>query len=194
MIPMSFKSGRGFTIIELILAVAITALLAACVFSATQSMTGTARRQTELGKKQTRRDRFEEIVRRDMRGWLSSNAISGTPPKATRKPTDLQEKQVLIHFITTADSLTSIQGIDYSSLPRSTDVQYVMRKVDETFEIDRIESFAGKPSGEVSLYRGQNEPKLEVFDGSTWLTEWTRGERPAAVKLSLDTGVILVKL
>ena len=199
---------RGFTLIELILAVAITVLLVACVYSATQAMSNTARRQIELGAKQTRRDRFEEIVRRDLRGWMQpkptdANATPATPaPPTPTQPTapasaPTPDNPILLQFFTTADALTSALPSASASAPisRSTSMQYVVHKSSDGFEIARIElTSTNLAASEIVLYRSVDEPKVEVFDGKAWFTEWKRSDRPKAVRWTLGPDTLVIKI
>lgn len=189
-----FGHRQGFTLIELILAVAITVVLATCVYSATQAMSGTARRQGEISAKQTRRDRFEEIIRRDLRGWLPLRSSTGsTNPDAKAAPTS-NENQTLLKFMTTADGLTNIQTSALPAPQRATSIEYVLRKLDNAFEVDRIEECTSRPAITIVLYQGSDEAKVEAFDGTKWLPKWSRNDRPSAVRWTLGSDVILVKL
>ena len=185
---------HGFTLIELILAVAITVLLATCVYSATQAMSGTARRQGAISSKQTRRDRFEEIIRRDLRGWLPLKSSSGSATASTQPAPAPDDKQSLLKFVSTADALSSFQTAAFPTPQRATNIEYLLRKTDNTFEIDRIEVTRLKPAVQMVLYQSAEEPKVESFDGTKWLSQWTRNDRPAAIRWTLGADVIVIKL
>ncbi len=183
----------GFTLIEMILAVAITVLLATCVYSATQAMSGTARRQGDITSKQTRRDRFEEIIRHDLRGWLPLKSTSGSTA-STQPALASDDKQSLLKFVSTADALSNFQTAAFPTPRRATNIEYLLRKMDHTFEIDRIEATPLNPAVQMVLYQSTDEPKVEAFDGTKWLPQWTRNDRPAAVRWTLGADVIVIKL
>ncbi len=194
---MSHRVSRppGFTLIELILAVAITVLLATCVYSATQAMSGTARRQAALTSKQTRRDRFEEIIRRDLRGWLPSKSSAGASGATNTQPVSASAgKQSILKFVTTADGLSSFQTAAFPTPKRATTIEYVLREMDSIFEIDRIDVTPPMPTVQMVLYRSVEEPKVESFDGTKWLPQWTRNDRPSAIRWTLGADVIVIKL
>lgn len=65
------KRNSGFTMIELVVATAIAALLVTGIYSATQSSTAAARRQMKFAREEAKTARAIEIMRRDLRGWNS---------------------------------------------------------------------------------------------------------------------------
>src|SRR5476649_2572617 len=136
------RKRSGFTMIELVIAIAITAILAAGVYAATQSMTQVARRQAAACERQDRLDRFFEIVRRDIRGWIPA------PPSS--KPQQLGQEpafgELTLVLTTTADSLGA-------SANRAVEVQYVVHKVLKHYEIERSETGGTSQASTLVLLR-----------------------------------------
>jgi prepilin-type N-terminal cleavage/methylation domain-containing protein len=177
---------HGFTVIELVLAIAITAILATCVYSATQSMSATARRQKDVSSQQSRRDRFEEIVRRDLRGWLPSKSAQST------KPTESSDVLSSLQFNTSADSLSGTISASPTPMLRSTAVQYIVHKVGDSYEFERLEMASGNAQFKVVLFRSTAEMVIEFFDGSKWLPGWTGNDRPKAIRIAMgDDGFVV---
>jgi type II secretion system protein J len=172
----------GFTVIELILAIAITAILGTCVYTVTQSMTATARRQKESSSQDLRRDRCEEIVRRDVRGWIPTKRGAAARPS---KPASTADILSSVEFDTSADSLMGTLSPSSITSSRSTHVQYEVRKVADGYELHRTESADPETQTSLLLYRSSSEIRIEFFDGSKWVSAFTANERPNAVRFTL---------
>ncbi len=185
----SRRQRQGFTLIELVLAIAITALLGTCVYSVTQSMSATARRQQEAAGKQARRDRFEELLRRDLRGWLPSKSA----PQA-QKQAESPDNLTSFQFNTSADSLSGTLSPAQMPIMRSSNVQYVVRKAAEKFEIARVETSNGTAQSNIVLYQSDAEIVIDFFDGGKWLAHWTGNDRPKAARVTMGNDGFVVRL
>jgi prepilin-type N-terminal cleavage/methylation domain-containing protein len=157
---------EGFTLIEMIVAMAIGVMLVTGVYAATQSMTRAARTQADAAKTGAPLRRAEEIVRNDLRGW-----IENTPTNTGA----MGDETVLLSFTTASDSLVM------ASLPgarSSISVRYLVRRVLGQFELIRIEGSSLLP-----LLRTNVTPKIAYYDGAEWSRAWSKKERPAAIRL-----------
>lgn len=90
----------GFTLVEVMVAVAIGALLILGVSAATQSTVRTAERQKADARLEEQRARAVEILRQDWRGRVKILKPATTPPAGVR----------LLLLSTTADSLSNYRA------------------------------------------------------------------------------------
>jgi prepilin-type N-terminal cleavage/methylation domain-containing protein len=88
---------KGFTLVEVMVAVAIAALLILGVSAATQSTIQTAERQKAEARQEEQRARAVELLRQDWRGRLRIVKPTITPPAGTR----------VLSLSTTADSVSA---------------------------------------------------------------------------------------
>jgi prepilin-type N-terminal cleavage/methylation domain-containing protein len=87
----------GFTLVEVMVAVAIGALLILGVSAATQSTVKTSERQKADARLEEQRSRAVELLRQDWRGRVKIQRPATIPPAGVR----------VLLFSTTADSLTN---------------------------------------------------------------------------------------
>lgn len=85
----------GFTLVEVMVAVAVASLLILGVSAATQSTVKTADRQKREARREEERSRATELLRQDWRGRIKVLKPSPSPPAGTR----------VLLLVTTADSL-----------------------------------------------------------------------------------------
>lgn len=176
------RRANGFTLIEVVIAIAITTLLVAAVYAATQSMTGLAQRQKAAAAEDSRREAFQRILRRDLRGWLApktqSSAAAGNQPSAGG--------QALLRFSTSADGLSSgvVDGALAQQSRAVANVEYAMQSGPFGFDVIRSESnSAGNPPLVLALMRFAVSPRIEYFDGAKWNSQWNSPERPKAIRI-----------
>lgn len=131
---------RGFTLVEVMVAVAVSALLVLGVSAATQATVKTAERQKAEAIDGERRARAVELLRQDWRGRTKFAKPSMAPPAGTR---------VLI-LTTTSDAV--------SSTARAT------RMV--TYTASEKGLFRGEGNSESLLLPGP--VVMEFWDGSGW--------------------------
>jgi prepilin-type N-terminal cleavage/methylation domain-containing protein len=184
------RSNKGFTMIELIVAIALAVAMVGVVYSATRSMADVARRQQVAAATQSRWNSVVELFRRDVRGWLQSK--SGAPAAAG---TPMADETVLLQLATTADSIAGdiVDGVSPNRQRATFGVEYRVRKVLGRFELVRAEPSASKDT-EVFLLHLETQPKLEFFDGKSWVEKSNGNDRPRAVRLTCDGGSAVVKL
>lgn len=177
----------GFTVIEMVIAIALAVSMIVSVYSATQAMSDTARRQKELSAQNMRREKFIEILRRDLRGWIvQSQPPAATPTTPSAKAGGSDSDQALLKFNTTADALSgSLRGDAAPSARAIANLQYVQRKSASGFEIVRIESTPDGKTAELRLAQFTEAPKVEFFDGTKWTDQWTAKQRPPLLRLTI---------
>ena len=189
--PRRVACPKGFTMIEMVIALAIGSGIVVAVYSTTQALSGVARRQEAASSEDARWQRFVEVLRRDVRGWVSVKETAGT-----RQAELPGGDRALLRFPTTADSLASevLAGEkDCPSRAVST-LQYLVRQTSRGFEITRLESNAGGAAFELGLYRSTDAPKIEFLAGSQWVTVWTGKARPEAVRITAGARSVFVGL
>lgn len=173
---------HGFTMIELIIAIAITALMVVAIFSVTHSTSSLARRQKATAREQARHAAFIEIIRRDLRGWVSRKQSQSRPTR----PHPLVGR-LLVRFDTTTDGLAGeiaqakqpVQSRAVSSL------RYVLRRGPQGNVLSRIEDQMGSGVIETDLLRTESAIQLRFFNGHRWVNQWRSKEAPEAVRLRI---------
>ena len=86
------RSAKAFTLIEVVMAMAIALIIVTVIYTTTQAMATTAKRQGEMSEKDAQTAKFLGILRRDVRG-RSLNQLS-------RVRRQLMSKKVLIKLRT----------------------------------------------------------------------------------------------
>lgn len=183
------RRARAFTLIEVIIAIALSTAMVVAVYSATRSMTGVARRQQESARKERRLARALDILRRDLRGWLPSGTKDLPTPKEP-----LGQDEPALHFRTTANGM-GIQTADSSASGSATAlIRYAQGKDSKGFVLLRTESASNAPVFTVDLFRSAEPILLEFFDGTDWKNEWRSAERPSGVRVTVGGAVHYVRL
>jgi hypothetical protein len=177
--------------IEMVIALAIGSGIVVAVYSTTQALSGVARRQEAASSEDARWQRFVEVLRRDVRGWVTTKETA-----STRQAELPGEDKVLLRFPTTADGLASeaLAGEKESPSRSVSTLQYLVRYSSRGFEITRLESNAGGATLELGLYRSAEAPKIEFLSGSQWVAAWTGRGRPDAVRLTVAKRSVFVGL
>ena len=173
----------GFTMIEVIVAVALASLIVGSVYTATVSMTGTARRQREAAREGARWERFVEILQRDLRGWNGANEAMREPEMPPLGPGE----RVLLSLATTTDGLRGeVADGAMSVQPRSlAQVRYVLRSSAAGFEVVRQECRFGSPCLAFVVLGIRQEPKIEFLRGGRWTERQPEKERPETVRVTV---------
>jgi prepilin-type N-terminal cleavage/methylation domain-containing protein len=185
-------SQNGFTLIEVVIAIAITAFIVLAVFAVTNSMTTVAKRQQEESLKTNHLSRFLEIFKQDVQGWsLTSstvNSINPTPPTDTNSNTT-----VLLDISTTADGLSPI--LKDSTFTRSAKIQYVCRNYLRGYELVRTEISGLGSLLELSLLKLTQPALIEFFDGTKWSKDPPQNHlRPKLLRLTVDDATFSIRL
>lgn len=184
----------GFTVIEMVIAIALAVSMIVSVYSATRAMSDTAQRQKDLSLQNLRRQRFADILRRDLRGWVvqaQSGAMTAPAPAGAQTQSD--ETQSLLQFNTTTDSLASaIQTGSSDAMRGITNLQYALRKNGDNSEIVRIE--VGGNACELALLQSTHALKIEFFDGTKWASQWSGKQRPALIRVTVEGRVNVIGL
>jgi hypothetical protein len=180
--------------IEVVIAAALTALIVTAVYTATNAMTGVARRQTEIDKQATRLSRFLEILERDVRGWSAAQGLATpAPPSAPDSP----DVTMLLDISSTADGFA--QGVKPAAAAaqesRAVHVQYVCRPCMDGFEVVRSESGGGGTAPlELSLLGLKRAAQIEFYSGRAWSNNPPAGQaRPAALRITLDDRTLTIR-
>lgn len=178
------RKSRGFTLIEMVVAIALAAAMIAAVCSATQAMSATARRQQAASRDDARLNRFVEILRRDWRGivWKQGVVQDAHPMRE-------DEDTVILSFDTTTDALASNLN-DQAVTVRRSSVKYSVQQVQERFQIVRTESACPGASTALPLLILNARPKIEWWSEGKWSREHGGQDRPKAMRLTLDSGQI----
>lgn len=178
---------RGFTVLELIVALAIAVVLIVAVNSVTHALTDTARRQRELSEQALRREKFAELLRRDLRGWLAHDVIS---VPASKTGDDFP----ILQFCTLADGLSS----NYSSSGNGTraipSVQYFVRKGVIGYDIIRVENGTAGGTFEMRLLQCADQPHVEFYTAGGWIDKWNFSRKPSGIRVIIGTNVFEVFL
>jgi type II secretory pathway pseudopilin PulG len=184
----------GFTVIEMVIAIALAISMIVAVYSATRTMSDTAQRQKEYSLKNMRQQKFVEVVRRDLRGWvIQTQATVTAPPTSSGASSLAEESQALLRFNTTADGLSSaIQAGSANDMRGISNLQYVLRKNGDGLEIVRIEAGADGKGCELALFQSGNSLKMEFFDGIKWAGQWNGKQRPALIRITADGRVLVI--
>jgi Tfp pilus assembly protein PilE len=190
---------KAFTLVEVVVAFALSAALVVAVYSATQAITTSATRQKAAATEVARWRRFEEILRRDVRGWIAVRS-STTPPanpgtnaKQSEKPGDSAHVE-LLNFTTSADSLSA-----EPEAARAIVLRYILQGTEGDFALIRIESQPAQSTDSEStpvqtiICRCSRKPKVEFFDGTRWRDINPPKLRPTALKFTIDDRTIFIK-
>lgn len=182
---LRIRSQRAFTLIEMVIALALAVVMVVAVQSATVSLAGVAGRQKALAAEEARWLRFEDLLRRDLRGWKSG--------KAGAEGTSGQDDNLLFEVETTTDALTAWNGGKAEAL-RTSKVRYVVRTSAGQFLLARAEGEKEQEAG-VPLFQSPDRPKVEFLqpDGN-WGNRMTGSLRPKAVRLTIDGRAMVVFL
>lgn len=193
---------KAFTLVEVVVAFALAAVLVVAVYSATQAMTSSAVRQNTSAKADARWRRFEEILRRDARGWIAlrpvtvQQSIPGAPAKAPGLSGDSADLE-LLNFTTSAGSLST-----EAEPARAVGLRYMLHGSAGDFALLRVESKPAQrmESGPLSavapllLRHCAGRPKIEFFDGIRWRDTAPANQRPVALKLVVGERMVFIKL
>ena len=182
---------RAFTMIEMVIAIAISTVMISAVYAATRSMSEAARRQQDIEHEAVKWNRFLEIFRRDLRGWLTKKTIQANPP--ANAPTG---DQLLLDFDSSTDSYGGeIQQGQAATQNRSTKLLYFARRHLGEFQLVRVEDQGpGISSLELVLYNSKTALVVEFYDGVAWTKQWMNKDRPMSVRLKTNEQSVLIKL
>jgi prepilin-type N-terminal cleavage/methylation domain-containing protein len=175
----------GFTLIEVVIAMAIGVFVVLAVIGTVQSLSRAARTLEASGAEDDAWLRFSAIFRRDVRGWV--------PGEERREGTTPASESVKPFFVfqTTADALFGSAQAGEQPAPRMAAVRYSVKRDGEEFTIVRRED--GKPNhSTVPILRTKSDPKIEFFDGQRWNAGSQGQQVPVAVKLTVGSRSILV--
>lgn len=174
----------GFTVIEMVIAIAVAVSMIVAVYSATRSMSDTAKRQKEMALQNMRQQKFADILRHDLRGWVVQTQSGAISAAAISTPSESEGSQSLLQFNTTADGLSSaVQAGSADPMRAITKLQYSLRKNGDAFQIVRIETGADGKGSELVLQSAQ-ALKMEFFDGTKWVSQWSGRQRPTLIRIT----------
>ncbi|GMV83851.1 MAG: hypothetical protein AMXMBFR7_50350 [Planctomycetota bacterium] len=172
---------RGFTLVEVVIAIALTAMIVLAVTAVTRASAQTAQRVKTATADESKLAVALNLIRRDLAGWYE-------PPRSAQRanpaPHDPAAGEVLLSFETLADSLAPSQGAQATPKRTSLRVEYLLCPRGDAYDLVRRERSS---SGTMDLTLvTSNEPiKLEIHDGTAWQAKWAPGVRPKAVRLTL---------
>jgi prepilin-type N-terminal cleavage/methylation domain-containing protein len=179
----------GFTLIEVLVALALAVAILVAVYATTQAAAKTAEHQKAGSREDAQWLRFDQIVRRDLRGMLATGDA-----QATGAATGTSDgEQAFLSFTTTADS--ALAGEDGNvTVRRAIQVRYVIHPGLAGVEVVRVEDRPGLAALETPLLRVPAEPVIESFDGVRWSAGFRPSSRPAALRLTVAGHVACVRL
>ena len=180
------RSPHGFTLIEVVIAIAIGVMIVVAVIGTVQSLNRAAQRVEETGADEDAWLRFAEIFRRDVRGWVQSQN------EEPERPNQQQEQATpFFDCHTSADGLAAC--VHGGEVPggRMAHVRYSAESKDEEFVISRHES-SGETTFSVPLFCAEAQPVIEFFDGQQWLAAVQNEQRPVAVRLTVGKRTVVV--
>ncbi|MCZ7646122.1 MAG: prepilin-type N-terminal cleavage/methylation domain-containing protein [Planctomycetota bacterium] len=175
-------ASHGFTLIEVILAIALSVLIVFAVARVTQSSLSTARTVKQASATDMRVATALNILKRDLQGWYQPQA---NPPDPASRPSAWPESgELLLSFATLADSLAVDSGREStSSVTRSiARVSYLVQPRGSGFDLVRREDAS---PGDITLLTAPHKPTLEFYDGKNWVERWQRPNKPRALRLHL---------
>jgi len=167
---------RGFTMIEIIVAMAVAVILLVCVHSTVQAMSHTAKRIQEIHADQARLQRFLEILRRDLKGWYEK--AEGASPNTNASA---ENAIPFLRFTTTSDGL---EPSGNANRMRAGEIQYILRRTGSDTEVVRSQT-SSNAGMEVVVWRSRENFTVEFEKNKAWVAEWGSKERPDCVKLVL---------
>lgn len=188
------RASRGFTLVELLIAVAASTLVAAAALSVFLTITSSQRRQTE-----SRRDealQALEVLRRDIACALPTaytNAPSFTLESSSGAPTgltgedhtDLKLTMGALDEDSTDLTRLRLWQVQYRRIPPGPGHATPVLRRDAV----RLDAPGLGRSAETGiLFRGAASFAISVFDGATWTNRWTPSSRrplPKAVRMEL---------
>jgi prepilin-type N-terminal cleavage/methylation domain-containing protein len=168
------KHCSGFTLIEMVIAIALSAMMITIISSVTRSGAEAARKQQLTSNSRARRSAIEQLMRNDLSGWLVSPSASVALSQST------ENELSRVSFMTSNDAIGSSENVT-----RHVYVSYVVRSSLGQYELDRIEKGRGN-SNTLSLLTSTQLISLELFDGTKWMTKWLRSDRPDALRITVD--------
>lgn len=148
----------GFTLVEVMVAVAVASLLIVGVAASTQATIRTAERQKSDARAEEQRARGLELLRQDWRGRVRLIKPAMTPPQGVR----------LLMMTTSADPVSTPNGRGIRLVTYTASEKGLMRK---------------EGDAEWSLLPGPLT--LEFWDGAAWREE--PGGRQPALRLKLQS-------
>jgi len=169
---------RGFTMIEIIIAMAVAVILLVSIHSTVQAMSHTAKRIQETHAEQARLQRFLEILRRDLKGWYEK--AEGASPNANASVEDVTP---FLRFNTTTDGLEPSSN---ASQMRASEIQYILRRIGSDTEVIRRET-SSNAGMEVVVWKTRENITVEFERNKTWVAEWGSKERPACMRFLFGT-------
>jgi prepilin-type N-terminal cleavage/methylation domain-containing protein len=177
---------NGFTLIEVVIAMAIGVFVVLAVIGTVQSLSRAARTLEESGAEDEAWLRFESIFRRDVRGWMP-----GEERRDANRPSEADASKPFLVCQTTSDALFgSVQAADQVA-PRMATVRYLLKRDGEEFTIVRQEENKLN-SFTVPILHAKTEPKIEFFDGQRWSAGHQGQQLPVAVKLVVGQREVII--
>jgi len=180
---MNAKRCSGFTMIEIIIAMAVAIILLVSVHSTVQAMTITAKRIQETHVEQARKQRFLEIIRRDLQGWYEKSETA--QPAAN---SSAEQVPPFLRFTTTTDGLATGES---SSSTRACEIQYTLRRSPNSTDVIRKES-SNTAGAEVVVWTTQHVFNVEFEKKGEWIAEWSAKERPTCTRFLFGTQYIVI--
>jgi general secretion pathway protein J len=184
------RARRGFTLIEMMVAVALMAMVLSMVGGILLSVINTREKVQDSLDSDKAGYGLLATIRRDLTGVyayaLGGPAFRGTNEEEDGRPADR------IDFVTTADVADSSDGIK----PRLVEVGYRIQRETEGQRLilyRRASGFEGDPlkggGSYTGLYVGVHSLDIQYFDDEDkdWKEEWAHAKRlPVAVKIVLE--------
>ena len=181
---MRHRNIKGFTMLEVVIAIAITSIIVIAIASTTQAITFAANRQSKTSATVKRWDKIHEVLHADLKGWL--------PVKVSADA--LSDDVVLCSFASTAD----YHGINPSQIivtaGATIRIQYVQRQTSDGLTLFRLTKLDDDNLIELPLGKARSPIEIQFYDGVNWSEKQPSGERPACVLLKMDGRSILVRL
>jgi hypothetical protein len=170
--------------IEVVISLAITAIMIVAVAQCTQALTHAATRRSKASASLRRWSTLHDLLQNDIRGWM--------PVKTTVEPTS--GDVVLIAFCSTADYHCLIAMDKETVRCRSTQtIQYVSRRANNGRVLVRIAKLDEDNIFELPILTTTGVPEVSFYDGKTWNATHTEPGRPLAVLFKVDDRELLLR-
>lgn len=174
---MNARRPMGFSMIEVVIASAVAVVLLAAVHSTVTAMSRSAKNIRKNSEQRAGMQRFLEILRRDLQGWIVTESAPAT--NATGHSTKDNPQNAFLSFTTTADGLLQF---DTSNRRRASKVSYALRTSPNGTEVLRTEGGSAQAE-EAIVWKTRRSIAIEFLKDKKWVAEWIGKERPTCLRI-----------
>lgn len=178
------RPSQAFTLVEVVLAMGILALLAAAVYAVTSAAIGAARVSMEQQLVLRRADAFLSVVRDALLNLPREGSVS---LEMGRSASGSPEPRLVLSKARNLFGIPSLAGgslvIAARPMADGSRVLTLLRLPPGLRDDEREKALSARG---VPLLPGAISPKWSFFSGGTWKEEWPAGPRPQLVRLTIQ--------